>query len=177
MKRQRNRNNNNNRRTNNNRSSESNGPDNMKIRGNISTIHEKYMSLARDAQSSGDRVKAENFLQHAEHYHRLISAAQAATEARNAERAEQQERRERADNRKKSDEDSEKKPRRSSRSKSSEGSESGSSESETKSDPTEVITPEGSAEGTDLKADKPAPKKRAPRRKKTDVAPAEEAAG
>jgi hypothetical protein len=54
---------------------ESNGPD-VKIRGTASHIMEKYLSLARDAQSSGDPVAAENYLQHAEHYYRIIAAAQ-----------------------------------------------------------------------------------------------------
>jgi len=53
------------------RSYESNGPD-VKIRGTPSHIAEKYMSLARDALSSGDPVLAENYLQHAEHYNRII---------------------------------------------------------------------------------------------------------
>ena len=54
---------------------ESNGPD-VKIRGTASHIGEKYLQLARDAQSSGDPVAAENYYQHAEHYFRLIAAAQ-----------------------------------------------------------------------------------------------------
>ena len=54
---------------------ESNGPD-VKIRGTASHIAEKYLQLARDAQSSGDPVAAENYYQHAEHYFRLIAAAQ-----------------------------------------------------------------------------------------------------
>ena len=54
---------------------ESNGPD-VKIRGTPSHIAEKYLQLARDAQSSGDPVAAENYFQHAEHYFRLIAAAQ-----------------------------------------------------------------------------------------------------
>jgi hypothetical protein len=58
------------------RNYESNGPD-VKIRGSAQQIAEKYASLARDAQSSGDRVMAENYLQHAEHYNRIIMAAQA----------------------------------------------------------------------------------------------------
>jgi hypothetical protein len=57
------------------RSFESNGPD-VKIRGTAQHVAEKYLQLARDAQSSGDIVLAENLLQHAEHYFRLISAAQ-----------------------------------------------------------------------------------------------------
>ena len=58
------------------RNYESNGPD-VKIRGSAQQIAEKYTTLARDAQSSGDRVMAENYLQHAEHYNRIIAAAQA----------------------------------------------------------------------------------------------------
>ena len=54
---------------------ESNGPD-VKIRGTANHIAEKYIQLARDAQSSGDPVAAENYYQHAEHYFRLIAAAQ-----------------------------------------------------------------------------------------------------
>ncbi len=64
------------------RSYESNGPD-VKIRGTAQQIAEKYTTLARDAQSSGDRVMAENYLQHAEHYNRIIATAlaqQAATQ-------------------------------------------------------------------------------------------------
>src|SRR5437660_3366530 len=54
---------------------ESNGPD-VKIRGNPAHIAEKYIQLARDAQASGDPISAENYYQHAEHYYRLIAAAQ-----------------------------------------------------------------------------------------------------
>jgi len=67
------------------RSYESNGPD-VKVRGNPATIAEKYVQLARDAQASGDSVMAENYFQHAEHYFRIISAAQAQTQARQEER-------------------------------------------------------------------------------------------
>jgi hypothetical protein len=83
-KRMRNRNNNNNNNTNNTnrrgqnpmtRVFESNGPD-IKIRGTASHVAEKYVQLARDARSSGDPVAAENYYQHAEHYFRLIAAAQ-----------------------------------------------------------------------------------------------------
>ncbi len=73
-----------------NRSYESNGPD-VKIRGNASHISEKYQQLARDAAASGDRVAAENYLQHAEHYYRLVLAAQQQSqeqrEQREAQRA------------------------------------------------------------------------------------------
>lgn len=59
------------------RTYESNGPD-VKIRGTAQHVAEKYLQLARDAQSSGDPVMAENYLQHSEHYFRIISSAQAA---------------------------------------------------------------------------------------------------
>lgn len=60
-----------------NRNFESNGPD-VKVRGSASTIYEKYLQLARDANSSGDRVMAESYLQHAEHYYRVLRATQPA---------------------------------------------------------------------------------------------------
>jgi Domain of unknown function (DUF4167) len=56
------------------RSYESSGPD-VKIRGNAQHVAERYAQLARDSLSSGDRVMAENYLQHAEHYNRIIAAA------------------------------------------------------------------------------------------------------
>jgi hypothetical protein len=72
-----NNNNNNNRKSSNplTRVYESNGPD-VKIRGTASTVAEKYIQLARDSQASGDPVAAENYYQHAEHYFRMIAAAQ-----------------------------------------------------------------------------------------------------
>lgn len=78
MKRPRSRGRNNNNRPGNmnpNRAYESNGPD-IKVRGSAQTIMEKYQQVARDAMSSGDRVLAENYLQHAEHYLRLVKAIQ-----------------------------------------------------------------------------------------------------
>lgn len=52
---------------------ESSGPD-VKVRGNAQQVVEKYLQLARDATSSGDRIAAEGYLQHAEHYYRLMNA-------------------------------------------------------------------------------------------------------
>jgi len=52
---------------------DSNGPD-VRVRGNAYQVLEKYLGLARDASAAGDRISAENFLQHAEHYYRLINA-------------------------------------------------------------------------------------------------------
>jgi hypothetical protein len=59
-----------------NRTFDSNGPE-VKIRGSASHVYDKYLQLARDANSSGDRVMAENYLQHAEHYFRIMAAQQA----------------------------------------------------------------------------------------------------
>jgi len=56
-----------------NRSLESNGPE-VKIRGTAAQIYEKYSQYARDSQQGGDRVKYENYLQHAEHYFRIMAA-------------------------------------------------------------------------------------------------------
>jgi Domain of unknown function (DUF4167) len=58
-----------------NRFYESNGPD-VKVRGPAAIVAEKYLQLARDAQTSGDLIAAEGYLQHAEHYKRLIAASQ-----------------------------------------------------------------------------------------------------
>lgn len=58
-----------------NRVFDSSGPEG-KVRGTPQQIIEKYLILARDAQLSNDRVAAENFLQHAEHYTRLLAEAQ-----------------------------------------------------------------------------------------------------
>jgi len=92
-RRMRGRNNNNNNNNNNQnrrgpnpltRNYESNGPD-VKIRGSAQQIAEKYATLARDALTSGDRVMAENYLQHAEHYNRIIAAAQAQMPIQNVQ--------------------------------------------------------------------------------------------
>src|SRR5579875_430200 len=52
---------------------ESNGPS-VKIRGNAYQIFERYVALAREAAASGDRIAAENFYQHAEHYFRIMNS-------------------------------------------------------------------------------------------------------
>ncbi|MBW8303207.1 MAG: DUF4167 domain-containing protein, partial [Brevundimonas sp.] len=62
--------------TNPNRSWDSQGPENIKVRGNAQTVYERYMQLARDASAGGDRVLAENYTQHAEHYFRVLRALQ-----------------------------------------------------------------------------------------------------
>jgi hypothetical protein len=52
---------------------DSNGPS-VRIRGSAFQVHEKYLAMSRDAATAGDRVAAENYLQHAEHYFRIINA-------------------------------------------------------------------------------------------------------
>lgn len=64
---------------------DSNGPD-VRVRGNAWQVYEKYQSLARDASGSGDRVMAENYLQHAEHYYRVIEAIEEATASEQRQR-------------------------------------------------------------------------------------------
>lgn len=63
-----------------NRVYDSNGPE-VKVRGTASHVYEKYLQLARDANASGDRVMAENYLQHAEHYFRIMAVTQAQMQA------------------------------------------------------------------------------------------------
>jgi hypothetical protein len=59
-----------------NRAFDSNGPEGVKVRGNAQHVFEKYQQLSRDASAAGDRVLGENYLQHAEHYFRLLRAMQ-----------------------------------------------------------------------------------------------------
>ncbi len=182
MKRQRGRNRNNNRNNNNNpnRSMDSNGPD-VKVRGNASTIYEKYTSLARDAQSSGNRVKAENLRQHGEHYLRLMNAQEAAKQAAQEEReaAKQAAREANGESGDKdqsdTDTDSRKGRRYPPRVKSSQKSNERPRAKETKTDDgLEVVTPKSEtqkADNDDLTdvAEKPKGRRKAPARK-DDVA-------
>ena len=71
-----------------NRTYDSSGPE-IKIRGSASHVYEKYLQLARDANSSGDRIMAENYLQHAEHYYRIMAAAAAQQAQYQAQQAAQ----------------------------------------------------------------------------------------
>ncbi len=70
------------------RTLDSNGPD-IKLRGTAAHICKKYQTLARDAQSAGDRIRAENYLQHADHYYRLVMAAQQQTAQQQTQQAHQ----------------------------------------------------------------------------------------
>ena len=51
---------------------DSSGPEG-RIRGNAHQVYEKYIGLARDAASMGDRVAAETYYQYAEHYYRIVN--------------------------------------------------------------------------------------------------------
>ena len=64
-----------------NTSHESNGPD-VKLRGNAQQLHEKYMALAHDAATSGERISAEAYTQFADHYFRLHQAAVGVAETK-----------------------------------------------------------------------------------------------
>ncbi len=64
-----------------NRVFESSGPDG-KVRGTPQQIMDKYLSLARDAQTQDNRVAAESFFQHAEHYQRILVEAMGARQER-----------------------------------------------------------------------------------------------
>lgn len=75
------------------RSFESNGGD-VKIRGTAAHVAEKYVQLARDAQAAGDRVAGEHYLQHAEHYFRIVAAAQAQQQQQQQVREQAEERNE-----------------------------------------------------------------------------------
>lgn len=71
-----------------NRVFDSSGPEG-KVRGTPQQIIEKYNQLARDAQLAGDRVATENFQQHAEHYLRMLGAAQKEMDAKREEQERQ----------------------------------------------------------------------------------------
>ena len=58
---------------------DSNGPD-LRIRGTAQQLFEKYLQLGRDATGAGDRVMAESYFQHAEHYFRILNAMNQAAQ-------------------------------------------------------------------------------------------------
>lgn len=187
MKRQRGRNRNNKSNHNNsNRSLDSNGPDG-KVRGNASSIYEKYITQARDATASGNRVKAENLRQHAEHYLRLVNAQEAAKQAAQAAREEADAARAARGESNKSDKDGENEgndnrrsgryPPRVKRSRDNENAQAQNDKATP--DGLEVVTPEAKAapESTDSNGAEKAPTKsrrKAPSRKTADETAAAE---
>ena len=62
---------------------DSSGPD-IRVRGNAIQVNEKYLALANDASTSGDRIKAEGFFQYAEHYYRVFMLANGGIDPRKA---------------------------------------------------------------------------------------------
>jgi len=71
---------------------DSNGPD-LRIRGTAQQLFEKYLQLGRDATSGGDRVMAEGYFQHAEHYFRILNAMNQAAQQSQPQNGQQQQRR------------------------------------------------------------------------------------
>ena len=70
---------------------DSSGPD-IRIRGTAQQLFEKYLQLGRDATSSGDRVMAEGYFQHAEHYFRILNAMNQAAQQQQQQQQQQQHR-------------------------------------------------------------------------------------
>lgn len=68
---------------------DSHGPD-VRVRGTAQQLFEKYLQHGRDATSAGDRVAAEAYFQHAEHYFRIMNAMAQAAQQGQQERAERQ---------------------------------------------------------------------------------------
>ncbi|OAZ73004.1 hypothetical protein SRCM100623_01548 [Acetobacter pasteurianus] len=66
---------------------DSHGPD-VRVRGTAQQLFEKYLQLGRDSTGSGDRVAAEGYFQHAEHYFRIMNAMAQAAQQSQQERAE-----------------------------------------------------------------------------------------
>lgn len=146
-----------------NRVFDSSGPEG-KVRGTPQQIIEKYNQLHRDAQLSNDRVNAENFAQHAEHYTRMLAEAQREVEAKREEQEEQNRQRQ-----------AERDRERNERLKAQEAAANDPAQME-QPDSGLVETPEAKTE------EQPAPKPRKPRQRKPrppkpDAAPAPEAGG
>ena len=70
---------------------DSNGPD-VRVRGTAQQLFEKYLQLGRDATGSGDRVMAESYFQHAEHYFRILNAMNQAAQQQQQQGAQGQRR-------------------------------------------------------------------------------------
>ena len=154
-----------------NRSFDSNGPE-VKVRGNANTVYDKYVQLARDATSSGNRVRAENLLQHAEHYLRVHTEqqakAQAAREEKEAREAKRRE--ERAARGESDDEDGNRRGRRRNRRDDDRNSDARNQDSRNQDDrnptrdrqDTAEDSEDGPAEASGLEVVKPKSRRRAP---------------
>ena len=149
---------------------DSNGPG-VKVRGNVSTIYEKYTALARDARSSGNRVNAENLRQHAEHYLRLMNEMEAARAKAQAERDAARAARGESNE----GEDGEERKGRRNNNRNRRSREDKTSEDTSENDALEVVTPEAEAPKADndepevVAEGKPKGRRKAPSRKKEDI--------
>ncbi len=132
-----------------NRVFDSSGPEG-KVRGTPQQIIDKYNQLARDAQLSNDRVAAENFQQHAEHYTRLLGEAQREQDARR-EQQEQQNRERQAQ-------------REQSQPSEPKAETAAQDEKSTESDVIDLADVKGDSGLVDTPEAAPAPKRRAPRK-------------
>lgn len=158
-----------------NRVFDSSGPEG-KVRGTPSQVIEKYNQLARDAQLSNDRVAAENFQQHAEHYLRLLSEAQREQDQRREEQ-------ERINRERQAERDRERTDRQDQSGNQNAGNQGGNNDGghQRNSDPSQSNQPDVIVDTSDAEEDsglvetpesKPKPK-RAPRRKPKPKADAE----
>lgn len=66
------------------RSGSADGAPGTRVRGNAHQLMDKYLALARDASAAGDRVLAENYFQHADHYYRVMSSSTSNANGRGA---------------------------------------------------------------------------------------------
>jgi len=141
-----------------NRVFDSSGPEG-KVRGTPQQIIEKYNQLARDAQLSNDRVAAENFQQHAEHYARLLGEAQREQDARREQQEAQQSR----------DRQPQQRDRGGQQDGGSQAQPGGGKDGAAQADGSDVIDMGGQESGlVETPEEKPAPRKRGPRKPKPE---------
>lgn len=156
-----------------NRVFDSSGPDG-KVRGTPQQIIEKYNQLHRDAVLSGDRVDAENFAQHAEHYTRLLAEAQREVDAKREEQEEQNRQRQADRDRQQQQERERNAERQAERDREREARLKAQEEASNSGAAASVIDPGagdqpdigGPADLVETPEDTPPPKKRAPRTRK-----------
>ncbi|MGR3485200.1 MAG: DUF4167 domain-containing protein [Paracoccaceae bacterium] len=152
-----------------NRVFDSQGPDG-KVRGTPQQIIDKYNQLHRDAQLNGDRVDAENFAQHAEHYTRMLAEAQREVDAKRDEQERQN--RERQAER---DRDRERDRERNERQRQEAEAKGGDRQDEdaaAEAGPVDVPEAAGEASGQDAQPEAEAPKEKKPRRSRSRRKPA-----
>ena len=164
-----------------NRVFDSSGPDG-KVRGTPQQIIDKYNQLHRDAQLSGDRVNAENFAQHAEHYLRMLSEAQKEVDRQREEQEEQNRQRQAERDRERAEQEelnrqrqSERDRERNERLRAQEEASNGSAEQSEDSGLVETPESKGDAQ-PEAAPEKPKRKPRAPRKPKAKPAEADEQA-